>query len=170
MRFPNPLRPITTRLTAATWSFFGHRCMRQGDHRGAIRAFHEAHRRRPGRFRALMNLAQAHLCAREFEEARRYLTHAREADPARYDLRAAVMLNRCGFDLEAICRPPAPARAAPLVATAATRSAHVTAANLPFGDCRDVDEYARFRAMPPITAAEIDGMDWDSVLGDLLDD
>jgi hypothetical protein len=117
-----------------------------------------------------MNLAQAHLCAREFEEARRYLTHARESDPGRYDLHAAAKLSRCGFDLEAICRPPTQARTAPLVATAATGSTPVTSANLPFGDCRDVDEYARFRAMPPITAAEIDGMDWDSVLGDLLDE
>jgi hypothetical protein len=41
---------------------------------------------------------------------------------------------------------------------------------LRFGDCRDLDEYARFRAMPPISRAEIDACDWDSVLDDLLDD
>jgi len=116
-----------------------------------------------------MNVAQAHLCAREFEEARRFLAHAREADPAHYDLRAASMLSRCGFDLEAVCRPPAQTRATP-VAQAARTAAHITPASLPFGDCRDVDEYARFRAMPPITSAEIEGMDWDATLGDLLDE
>jgi hypothetical protein len=170
MRFPNPLRPITARLRAATWSFFGHRRLRQGDHRGAIRAFHEALRRCPGRFQGLMNVAQAHLCAREFEEARRFLAHARESDPARYDLEAASMLSRCGFDLDAVCRAPAHARPAPLVPATAAATAPVTSAHLPFGDCRDVDEYARFRAMPPITSAEIEGMDWDHVLGDLLDE
>lgn len=170
MRFPNPLRPLATRLSAVAWSFFGHRRLRQGDHRGAVRAFHEALRRRPGRFRGLMNVAQAHLCAREFEEARRFLTHAREADPARYDLGAAAMLSRCGFDLEAVCRPPAQTRAAPVGLATRAAAAHVSPANLPFGDCLDVDEYARFRAMPPITAAEIEGMDWDATLGDLLEE
>lgn len=170
MRIPNPLRPITTRLSAATWSFFGHRRLRQGDHRGAIRAFHEALRRRPGRFRALMNVAQAHLCAREFEEARRFLAQAREADPGRYDLRAAALLSRCGFDLEAVCRPPVQARPTPVAQAARGGAGQVTAASLPYGDCRDVDEYAHFEAMPPITPAEIEGVDWDSVLGDLLDE
>ena len=117
-----------------------------------------------------MNVAQAHLCAREFEEARRFLASAREADPARYDLQAASMLSRCGFDLEAVCRPGVQARSAPLSRATAAATAPVTPAELPFGDCQDVDEYARFRAMPPITAAEIEGMDWDAVLGDLLDE
>ena len=115
-----------------------------------------------------MNVAQAHLCAREFEEARRFLATAREADPTRYDLQAAAMLSRCGFDLEAICRPSAQARSA--ATSLVTATAPVTPSELPFGDCRDVDEYARFRAMPPITDAEIEGMDWDAVLGDLLDE
>jgi len=173
MRFPNPLRPLTTRLSAAAWSFFGHRRLRKGDHRGAIRAFHAALRRRPGRFPALMNVAQAHLCGREIHEARRFLARAREADPDRYDLRAAAMLGRCGFDFEMITRPPIQARPTPVAQAAGASGAaarYVTPANLPFGDCRDVDEYARFEAMPPITEAEIESMDWESVLGDLLDE
>jgi hypothetical protein len=39
-----------------------------------------------------------------------------------------------------------------------------------FGDCRDLDEYARFRAMPPISRAEVEETDWDRVIDDLLDD
>ncbi len=117
-----------------------------------------------------MNVALAHLCARETTEARRFLAQAREADPVRYEMRAAAMLARCGFDLERVCRPAVTARPAEPVAQAAGARRVVTAANLPFGDCRDVDEYARFRAMPPITPAEIDGLNWDNILGDLMDE
>lgn len=170
MRFPNPLRPLTSRLGAALWSACGHRRLRRGDAVGAIRAYGRALRRRPGSFRALLSIAQAHLSAGEFAEARRYLAQAREADLRRYDLEAAASLARYGFDLQAVCRPQAAGRPA-AVASAATRGGrHVTAANLPFGDCLDVDEYARFRAMPPISPAEIEGLDWDNVLGDLLDE
>jgi hypothetical protein len=35
------------------------------------------------------------------------------------------------------------------------------------GDCRDLDEYARFSAMPPISAAEVAETNWDDLLGDL---
>lgn len=45
----------------------------------------------------------------------------------------------------------------------------ITSASLPFGDCRDVDEYARFGAMPPISRGEIEALDWDEVLRDLLE-
>jgi hypothetical protein len=170
MRFPNPLRPLTSRLGAALWSVCGRRRLRRGDTTGAIRAFGRALRRRPGDFRALMSIAQAHLSASEVAEARRFLAQAREADPRRYDLEAAALLARRGFDLEAICRPRPAGRPAAVAQTLRGAGRHVTAANLPFGDCLDVDEYARFRAMPPITSAEIEGLDWDSVLGDLLDE
>jgi len=170
MRFLNPLRPLTSRLGAAMCAWSGHRRLRRGDHRGAIHAFHQALRRRPGRFRELMNVAQAHLCARELHEARRYLTQAREADPTRYDLRAAALLARCGYDIEMVCRPLAPARPEPVTKGAVRHGPAVTAASLPYGDCADVDEYARFRAMPPISAAEISATDWDRIIGDLLDD
>ena len=53
--------------------------------------------------------------------------------------------------------------------TAIVRQRTVTASSLPFGDCRNLDEYARFRAMPPISRAEIDSLDLDRVIGDLLD-
>ena len=118
-----------------------------------------------------MAVAQAHLQAREFEEARRFLAQARESDPARYDLRAAAILARCGYDLDSVCRPQAPAPVPAAVAQVARPLRRdVTSANLPYGDCQDVDEYARFRAMPPITAAEIEHTDWDSIITDLLDD
>ena len=117
-----------------------------------------------------MNVAQAHLCGREEEEARRFLARAREADPVRYDLRAAHMLGRFGFDFERITRPPIQPRPTPVAQAAGAAARMVTPANLPFGDCKDVDEYARFEAMPPISDAEIESMDWDAVLGDLLDE
>lgn len=170
MRIPNPLRPLTSRLGAALWSACGRRRLRRGDVMGAIRAYSRALRRRPGSFHALMRVAQAYLSAREVPEARRYLAQAREADPRLYDLKAAAILARCGFDLEAVYRSQAVGRPAPVAQAAGPGGRTVTSANLPFGDCRDVDEYARFRAMPPITPAEIDGLDWDSVLGDLLDE
>jgi hypothetical protein len=117
-----------------------------------------------------MNVAQAHLCARELLEASRYLAQAREADPTRYDLRAAALLARCGYDIESICRPLPPARPEPVAKAAVRHGRSVTSASLPYGDCADIDEYARFRAMPPITPAEIDGTDWDRIISDLLDD
>ena len=40
---------------------------------------------------------------------------------------------------------------------------------LPFGDCQDLDEYTRFRSMPPITAAEIASTDWPAIFDDLQD-
>ncbi|MFV1958588.1 MAG: hypothetical protein ACC662_04150, partial [Planctomycetota bacterium] len=46
----------------------------------------------------------------------------------------------------------------------------ISAQHLPYGDCLDLDEYARFRAMPPITRAERESTDWNRILEDLLDD
>jgi hypothetical protein len=117
-----------------------------------------------------MDLAQGHLAARQLPEARRYLAQAREADPLRYDLQAAALLSRCGYDLDSLCRPQLAARPGPAVRAAAPLRRDVTASQLPYGDCRDVDEYARFRAMPPITRSEIDSTDWDDIIDELLDD
>jgi len=74
-----------------------------------------------------------------------------------------------GYDLAGLA-PQAPLTSPASVAVEARRrrSSLSSDAGLPFGDCRDLDEYARFRAMPPIAPGEID--DWDSVLADLLDD
>ncbi|MDA1196237.1 MAG: tetratricopeptide repeat protein [Planctomycetota bacterium] len=170
MRFPNPFRPVTARVASALWGWFGRRRLRRGDSRGAIRAFHRALRHRPADFRALMAVAQAHLGARELEEARRYLAQAREADPLAYDLRAAGLLARVGYDLEAVCRPQIAPRPAAVAQGARLSRRDVRPSELPYGDCADVDEYARFRAMPPITRAEIEHTDWDAIIGDLLDD
>ncbi|MDJ0521653.1 MAG: tetratricopeptide repeat protein [Planctomycetota bacterium] len=161
---------MTSRVSAAVCAYLGHRRLRRGDHRGAIRAFHQALRKRPGRFPELMNVAQAHLCARELHEARRYLAQAREADPTRYDLRAAALLASCGYDIESVCRPLPPTRPSAKTHTAVRDSRGVSASSLPYGDCADIDEYARFRAMPPISQAEIEDTDWDTIIGDLFDD
>lgn len=169
MRFPNLLRPLTSRLGAAVWSACGNSRLRRGDARGAIRAYARALHRRPRSFPALLNMALARLQAREVVEARRYLAHARECHPSRYDRKAAGLLALRGFDLEATCRPTV-LRPEPVPQGAGLQRRSVTAASLPFGDCRDIDEYARFRAMPPITPAEIAGLDWENVLGDLLDE
>ena len=173
MRLPNPVRALTRRFGASLWAWRGGRCIRRGDWRGGIRAYQAALRRRPEHFGTLLHLARAHLCAREVHEARRFLLLAREADPKRYEFDAAAFLARHGFDLESICRiAPTTARPAEPVRVRASRSTRepVTPENLPYGDCRDLDEYARFRAMPPITPAEAEGLDWDRVIDDLLDE
>lgn len=173
-QIPNPLRALTRRFGASVWAWRGSRCIRRGDWRGGIRAYQAALRRRPDHFGTLLHLARAHLCAREVHEARRFLLLAREADPKRYEFDAAAFLARHGFDLETICRIAPTARPAePVVRTrvrATSSHEQVTADSLPFGDCRDLDEYARFRAMPPITPAEAEGLDWDRVIDDLLDE
>lgn len=175
IRVPNPLRPLTRRFGASVWAWRGGRCIRRGDWRGGIRAYQAALRRRPEHFGTLLHLARAHLCAREVHEARRFLLLAREADPKRYEFDAAAFLARHGFDLESICRIAPTARPSEPVVRARVRatsssSEPVTAESLPFGDCRDLDEYARFRAMPPISRAEVEDLDWDRVMDDLFDD
>ena len=171
MRLPNPFRPVTARVAALAWSWCGRRRLRRGDHRGALRAFHRALERRPRAFAALMAVAHAHLQAREFEEARRFLAQAREADPIRYDLEAAAILARCGYDLDSVCRPRTPpARPTAVVPARRPVRREEAAARHPYGDCQDIDEYARFRAMPPISSGEIEQTDWDAVIRDLLDD
>jgi hypothetical protein len=168
---PNPLTRLLARVDAWVWGLRGRRRLRRGDARGAIRAYELARRRRGPDWTAAMRLAVGHLCAREVAEARRWLTEGREVDPVRYDREAALYLARHGFDLEAVQRlPAAPRRAGPAVgATLAPRARHV-AASLPFGDCLDLDEYARFSAMPPITRSEAATIDWDQVIEDLLED
>jgi len=116
-----------------------------------------------------MEVAKAHLSAHEMPEARRFLAQAREADPLRYDRRAAACLASAGFDLEAICRPPPMPKPGLMVRMFDGPQPLVSAQSLPFGDCRDVDEYARFRVMAPITAEEIEATDWDVLCKELLE-
>lgn len=146
----------------------GRRRLRRGEVQGAIQAFHAALARRPDRFRTLIDLGIAHLIARNTAHAHAALNQARRVDPVRYGIRAGRLLGRWGFELP---RTPVPARPEAVVHSAvAPRTRSVTSHSLPFGDCRDLDEYARFRAMPPISRAEIDSLDWDRVLGDLFEE
>jgi hypothetical protein len=75
-----------------------------------------------------------------------------------------------GFEMETVFQSPTePREPEPAVAgRAARRRARPTPPR--FGDCRDLDEYSRFQAMPPITAAEIEEIDWDDMLDDLLEE
>lgn len=164
------LRRLAARLDAWVWDLRGRRRMRRGDPRGAIRAYEMARRRRGPRWSTAMALAVGHLCARELAEARRWLAEGREVDPQRYEREAALFLARHGFDLDAVQRLAAgPRRQGPAV-SATVRPSRRGAEALPYGDCADLDEYARFSAMPPITPAEMASIDWDDVLEDLLEE
>lgn len=168
MRLRFPWSGCWKALGATLWSLRARRRMRRSDLDGAVEAWQQALRRRPGRCDFFLGLAEAHLRGRRVGEARRALHLAREADLRKYEQRAALVLARCGYDLEGLMRPATP-RPEPVTAPAKAGRHRTGAANLPFGDCQDLDEYARFRAMPPISRDEIDGMDLDEVLGDLLD-
>jgi hypothetical protein len=122
---------------------------------------------RPAAYGPLLQLSRAYLRGRDLFRAHRTLARAREADPDRFRREAAAWVGREGFDLDAVCQGPAPRRPETVAARTRRRAAE---APLVYGDCRDLDEYARFRAMPPITPAEVDSIDWDDLLGDLLDE
>jgi hypothetical protein len=127
---------------------------------------------KPGSFAALLLLSRAYLRSRDPFRARSALAQARETDRRRFEASAGQEVALEGYDLSALC--PAPAAAAVAVESVAAkqrsgrRSADAPRTSLPLGDCRDLDEYARFRAMPPVAKGEID--DWDQVLTDLLDE
>ncbi len=166
---PLPLRRLVARLDAIFWAWRGRRRLRRGDTRGAIDAWVVARRRGGPTWNAAMALAVGHLRAREIVEARRWLAEGREVDPVRYEREAARHLARHGFDLEAVQRVvTTPRRQVPAVG-ATIRPGPRGARGLPFGDCRDLDEYTRFSAMPPISRAERESVDWEEVFEDLLD-
>ena len=108
------------------------------------------------------------------------MARARETDPARFARLASDLLVREGIDpqtldavLETSMPRPRTGSKVPTLTTARrqeTESRVVGPAAHPYGDCADVDEYARFRVMPPITRDEIDGLDWDALLEDLFED
>jgi hypothetical protein len=172
-RFPSALY---RRLAAAIWTARGRRRLSRDDLAGSILALERALRLRPGSFVPLMLLTRAYLRQREMVRAHRALAQARESDPVRFARVASDWLAREGVDLSSFhrtfgvspARRPADARAASATAlhpAGATRTrAH------PYGDCRDLDEYAHFQAMPPITRAERESVDWDEVVSDLLDE
>lgn len=172
-----PWRALSSRCSAFLWGARGRLALAQGRLSPALAAFERAASCRPGAFGPLMRLARSYLLARDTWRAHRTLAQAREADPKRFARCVPVWLAREGLEAEAIRHvlagavirtgwgPKAPVQAIrrrPLVR-------HVEPASLPYGDCRDLDEYARFRALPPITEAERETIDWDVVLEDLLE-
>lgn len=148
--------------------------MQRGDLDGAVRALHQALRLCPGSFSALLLLSRAYLRGRDLFRAKSALVQARATNLRRFEANAPAEVALEGYDLSGLC--PAVAETATSVAEAgeaqrrrpnrAPREAG--AAALPLGDCRDLDEYARFQAMPPVARDEIE--DWDEVLADLLED
>lgn len=167
----NPARLLRRRIAAAMWATRGRRRLRRGMIQGAIEALEASLALRPGQFRTLVNLSIAHLIARNQTEAHRALAQAREADPHSFEARAGRLLARWGFPLEVVFRMAAPPRAepAPQPVAVKTQTRTVHARHLPYGDCADIDEYARFRAMPPISKGEMEQVDWDRVIDDLLE-
>lgn len=147
--------------------------LRRGDAEGAATILEAAAVRSPGSFRSLLDLTRAHLRRHDLVLARRALARAREASPGRYEREAPAAMRAEGFDLAALA-DLATARAGGdgsrpdrgAVAVASASRVRVVPA---FGDCKDLDEYTRFRSMPPITPAEIAATDWDAIIDDLQD-
>ncbi len=162
------LAGLARRLGAWALVSIGRWRLLRGDAEGAAEAFEAAAARVPGWFAPYLHLARARLRCREAFHARRALAQAREASPRRFEREARDRIAREGFDLDALTGAPAlpepPARE-----TAVLRSGSRSAGALPFGDCRDLDEYSRFQAMPPISPSELDDVDWDDVADDLQD-
>ena len=163
----------------AWWTLRGRWAVVRGDAPGALTAFEEAAASRPGSFGPLLRLGRAYLDARETWRAHRTLAQAREADPARFTHRVGRWIVRDRVDLEllktVLGAPPDVRGAAERVAATASvgrqhSGARVSPSSLPWGDCQDLDEYARFRAMPPITPAERDTVDWDAVIADFFEE
>jgi hypothetical protein len=143
----------------------------RGDVEGAVASFDRAARLAPMLFDSWLHLARAHLRAHDLFRARRALARAREADARRFDREAPSRVRAEGYELSALADVTSPGRMeAPVEREAAVLHARERVAGaLPFGDCRDLDEYARFRSMPPITPGEIEDIDWDEVSEDLQD-
>lgn len=161
-------------LVRGRWRLFRH------DVDGAVASLDAAVRRTPGAFAAWLHLARAHLLNRDFPRARGALARARALSPERFDAVAVRALRHDGFELTVLSEPDSPTSAPatpPTSAPAAVRAERAAvrtrtrdrSAAHPLGDCRDLDEYARFRSMPPISAAEREAVDWDAILDDLLD-
>src|SRR5262245_12517379 len=142
----------------------------RGDVEGAVASFDKAARLAPALFDPWLHLARAHLRAHDLFRARRALARAREADARRFEREAPVRVRAEGYELSALADVTSPGRMeVPERQAAVLHARERTAGALPFGDCRDLDEYARFRSMPPITSGEIEEIDWDEVSEDLQD-
>jgi tetratricopeptide (TPR) repeat protein len=169
-RLARPFRSLVRRIAAARWTRRGRRCLARGDLPGATSALERALELRPRAFEALLHLTRAYLRRREYGLAWSTIREARRSDSTRFAREAPRWLAREGVHLEAVRQMASPAREPQTAAASAEPRARRTAAALAYGDCRDLDEYARFRAMPPISRAEVEDTDWESVLDDLLDD
>ena len=170
----------SVRLFVGIWSRFltcwGRWRLFRGDSAGALKALESAAERSPGAFSPLVHLARACLRQNDLFRARRALARAREASPIRFAREAESWVRLEGYDVAALtdvsgvgAREQRPAEAPAERKTAVLHGRRRQGAGLPFGDCRDLDEYSRFCAMPEISKAEIEGMDWDSVAEDLQD-
>jgi hypothetical protein len=150
----------------------------RGDAAGALRTLESAAERSPGAFGPLVHLARACLRQNDLFRARRALARAREASPVRFAREAETWVRLEGYDVAALTDVQgAPPRGEPRPAEAPVerktavlpQRRRAAVAALPFGDCRDLDEYSRFCAMPAISKAEIEAMDWDGLAEDLQD-
>jgi hypothetical protein len=170
MRIRHPLKYLWSRAAAAVWTRRGRRSLARSDVQEGIAALEKALLWHPFSFPALLHLSRAYLRIRDLYRAHRTLARARECDPVRFAREASSWISREGFDVEAVCHGPPPVRTPERVVLGSERRPRTPARHLAFGDCRDLDEYARFQAMPPISAAEVEETDWDHLLGDLQDD
>lgn len=169
----HPLARALLRVAASLPLTRGRWALLRRDSAAAVRAFERALGYAPDSFDVLLHLARAYLRARDLPRARRALARAREISPRRFDREASRWVVREGFELGSLTdAPPAPAPRGevPVAHEAAVLRTRVrSAGEHPFGDCRDLDEYARFRSMPPITQGERESIDWDAIAEDLLD-
>jgi tetratricopeptide repeat protein len=151
----------------------------RGDVSGAVSSLESATRIAPETFEAWLHLARAHLRANDLLRARRAIARARETSPFRFAREMARWVRREGFELATLtdlggggapASAPVPDhRGERETAVLGVRERHAEASSLPFGDCKDLDEYARFRSMPPISSSERETIDWDEVSEDLQD-
>lgn len=143
----------------------------RGDLPGAVRRLEAASRSAPDAFEPWLHLARTHLRANDLLRARRAIARAREIAPERFAREMPRWVRREGFELSALTDLAGPPRTEhPTQREAAVLHVREHAEGaLPFGDCRDLDEYARFRSMPPITSSERETVDWDEISEDLQD-
>ena len=148
--------------------------LRRGDPETAARLLEAAAHRSPASFSPLLHLTRAHLRRCDLARARGALARAREVSPTRFDREAAPWMRAEGFDLTTLADVPGVLRPeTPVVRGRSDRETAVaerrarSPLTLPLGDCKDLDEYTRFRSMPPVHMAELDAIDWDELAEDL---
>lgn len=168
----SPLRRRLNSLAGLVLQLRGRWRLNRGDAEAAAVLLERAVLLDPSAYRALLALGRAHLRRRDLARARGALVRAREAAPRRFAHEAEILTRAEGYDLASLTDVgrggalPAPA---PAARATAVRTRVRPRADHPYGDCKDLDEYTRFRSMPPIRRDEIEGTDWDAVIDDLQD-